>query len=85
MTQQELVNLSEDERRRYENSHLGDSLDDKIEFFLSSYQDCDYNNSNREISGLHVSHISANRSQLERANYYQGVVQEEAADEDEDL
>ena len=27
--------MTEDERRRYENSHLGDSLDDKIEYFSS--------------------------------------------------
>jgi len=54
----ELQSMTDEERRRYENSHLGDSLDDKIEYFLSTYQDFDYYNGNREISGLHVAHLN---------------------------
>ena len=43
---QELASMSEEERRRYENSTLGDNLDDRIEDFFNKYQDVNYNNGN---------------------------------------
>jgi hypothetical protein len=38
--------MTEEERRRYENSHNGDALDDKIEDFFNRFQDANYNNGN---------------------------------------
>jgi len=44
--------MSEEERRRYENSTLGDNLDDRIEDFFNKYQDVNYNNGNCQFSGV---------------------------------
>lgn len=49
---QENSNLTEEERRRLDNSNHGDCLDDVIEDFLNKYGDVNYNNGNLQISGL---------------------------------
>ena len=46
--------MSEQERRRYENSTLGDALDDRLEDFFNKYQDANYNNGNNEFSGMPI-------------------------------
>lgn len=49
---QENSNLTEEERRRLDNSNHGDCLDDVIEDFLNKYGDVNYYNGNLQISGL---------------------------------
>jgi hypothetical protein len=44
--------MTDEERRRFENSYNGDALDDKIEDFFNRYQDANYNNGNAQISGI---------------------------------
>lgn len=46
LSPQEIQNLPEEERRRCENSALGDGLDDRLEDFFTKYQDVNYNNGN---------------------------------------
>ena len=43
---EKLANMTEDERRRYENSTLGDGLEDRLEDFFVKHQDSNYNNGN---------------------------------------
>ena len=44
--------MNEDERRRYENSTLGDGLEDRLEDFFVKHQDANYNNGNFQFSGV---------------------------------
>ena len=44
--------MTDEERRRYENSALGDGLDDRLEDFFNKYQDVNYNNGNCQFSGV---------------------------------
>mgnify|MGYP000641870659 CR=1 FL=1 len=46
MSQTELAAMTEDERRRYENSTLGDGLEERLEDFFNKHQDVNYNNGN---------------------------------------
>lgn len=70
VTPQELENMSEQERRRYENSALGDALDDRLEDFFNKYQDANYNNGNNEFSGMPImaQHAIASAAQSANAN-----------------
>lgn len=44
--------MTEDERRRYENSTLGDGLEERLEDFFTKHQDVNYNNGNFQFSGI---------------------------------
>jgi hypothetical protein len=46
VSEADLANMNEDERRRYENSTLGDGLEDRLEDFFTKHQDANYNNGN---------------------------------------
>lgn len=46
--------MTEQERRRYENSAQGDALDERVEEFFAKFQDANYNNGNNEFSGMPI-------------------------------
>jgi hypothetical protein len=52
LTAQEISNMTDDEKRRYENSTLGDGLEDRLDDFFVKHQDANYNNGNFEFSGV---------------------------------
>lgn len=52
LTASELANLSEEERRRYENSNYGDTIEDRLEDFFNKHQDVNHQSGNSQISGV---------------------------------
>lgn len=48
----ELANLTEDERRRHENSNYGDAIEDRLEEFFNKHQDVNHQSGNSQISGV---------------------------------
>lgn len=73
---QELENMSEQERRRYENSTLGDALDDRVEDFFTKFQDANYNNGNNEFSGMPMMTQQILSSAPQSVNANEGIVSE---------
>lgn len=41
-TAKELASLTEEERRRYENSNYGDTIDERLEDFFNKHQDVNH-------------------------------------------
>lgn len=68
--------MSEQERRRYENSTLGDALDDRVEDFFTKYQDANYNNGNNEFSGMPMITQQTVSSAPQSANANEGAAAE---------
>ncbi len=46
LTPAELASMTEEERRRHENSTYGDAIDDRLEEFFSKHQDVNHQSGN---------------------------------------
>jgi len=48
----ELATLTEEERRRYDNSIYGDTIDERLQEFFNKHQDVNHQSGNTQISGV---------------------------------